>query len=274
MQHTGFGRAWPGNDLQTFAEVRREWAVTDAVEVLGDEHHRRVVAGEDASMNIGIIGTGEMSRILGTAWGVNNHAICFGAGDISSALVAAAHAPHARAGTHVQAVEFGDVVVVALPWREALTTVPSLREHLADKTLIDCSNPVDETGEFQSADCSSFAEQLAHLLPETVVVKALNGVTPEALRYVLSKGSPFINGQPTTVFYCSDDREAKRMTEGLIGELNLEPVDVGELRAARLIEAVGVLAEKLRKSEALGSGVLAINAVHELRDHSFMDRFM
>lgn len=224
-------------------------------------------------MNIGIIGTGQMARILGVAWGRDNHFVCFGSDDTPSASAAAKGEAHATAGTYAEAADFGEVVVLALSWHDALDRVLALRAELTHKTLIDCTNPVDETGELQCVEGSSFAERLARSLPDTALVKALNAITPEALRYILSKGRPIINGQPTTAFHCGDDAEAKRATMGLIGELNLEPVEVGELRMARLLEPVGALVERLRKIGTLGD-VVAINAVHELRDHSIMDRFM
>jgi predicted dinucleotide-binding enzyme len=224
-------------------------------------------------MNIGIIGAERTARILGALWGGNNHLICFGADDASKASAAAQRVPHARAGTYAEAASFGDVVLLTLAWRDAVDTVGALRENLAGKTLIDATNPVNEAGELQSPEGLSGAEELARRLPETTVVKAFNAITAGALRYLFSKARPFINGQPTTLFYCGDGAQAKMVTASLIDELNLEPVDVGELRAARLLEPVGVLAEKIEKSGVLGD-VVVIDAVHELRDHGLLDRFM
>jgi 8-hydroxy-5-deazaflavin:NADPH oxidoreductase len=224
-------------------------------------------------MNIGIIGTGQIAWILGAAWGVNGHSVCFGADEKQSALAAAQRIPRATAGTYADAAGFGEAVLLALSWRAALDVVPPLAKQLARKTIIDATTPVDAAGELESTGDRSIAEQLASRLAETAVVKALNGVTPETLRYVLSKGRPYINGQPVTVFYCGDDPQAKLIAEGLIGELNLELIDIGELRMARVLEPVGVLAERLRKSGKFGD-LVAISAVHELRDHSVIDRFM
>jgi predicted dinucleotide-binding enzyme len=206
-------------------------------------------------------------------WGGNNHLVCFGADNASKASAAAKRVPHATAGTYAEAASFGDVVLLAIAWRDALEGADALRENLAGKTLIDSTNPVNDAGELQTPEGLSGAEHLARRLPETTVVKAFNTITDNALRYLFSKGRPFINGQPTTLFYCGDGAQAKMVTAGLIDELSLEPVDVGELRAARLLEPVGVLAEKLAKSGALG-GVVVIDALHELRDHGLMDRFM
>lgn len=224
-------------------------------------------------MNIGIVGAGAMARILGTLWAGNNHLVCFGADDVSHAAAAAKRAPRATAGTYADAARFGDVVLLATAWRDALDTAGALREHLTGKALIDCTNPVDEDGELQMPEGLSWAENLARRLPQTTVIKAFNAITPDALSSMFSKGRPFINGQPTTVFYCGEGGQAKLVTAGLIDELHLEPVDVGELREARLLEPVGLLAEKLRKSGVLGD-LVAIDAVHELRDHSLIDRFL
>jgi predicted dinucleotide-binding enzyme len=114
---------------------------------------------------------------------------------------------------------------------------------------------------------------LAQLFPTTTIVKAGNTVSRETLRHVLAKGYPFIHGQPITVFYCGDDAPSKRLAAGLIGETSLEPVDVGPLEMARLLEPVGVFAQKLSDHGPLGHAI-ALNAVHELSDHSPIDGIM
>lgn len=224
-------------------------------------------------MNIGIIGTGELARILGRVWGINGHSVCFGGDEKANALAAAQGIPHASGGTYADAADFGEAVLLTLSWRSALDAIPALAKNLARKTLIDATTPLDAAGDLESTGDRSIAEQLAGRLSQTGVVKALNGVTSPTLRYVLSKGRPFINGQPVTIFYCGDGTDAKRIAEGLIGELNLELVDVGELRMARVLEPVGVLAERLRRNERFGD-IVAISAIHELRDHGILDPFM
>jgi predicted dinucleotide-binding enzyme len=139
-------------------------------------------------MNIGIVGAGGMARILGTLWAGNNHLVCFGADDPSNAAAAAKRAPRATAGTYADAARFGDVVLLAITWSDALDSAGSLREHVTGKTLIDCTNPVDEHGQLRMPEGLSGAEHLARRLPETTVVKAFNAITPDALRYMFSKG--------------------------------------------------------------------------------------
>ena len=55
---------------------------------------------------------------------------------------------------------------------------------------------------------------------------------------------PLFDGRRLVVFYCGDDAEAKRQVAGLITEMGCEPVDVGELKYARLLEPAAAIVIK------------------------------
>jgi predicted dinucleotide-binding enzyme len=50
---------------------------------------------------------------------------------------------------------------------------------------------------------------------------------------------PLFDGRPMTVFYCGDDEQAKQKVAQLITEMGFEPLDIGALRQARLLEPAG-----------------------------------
>jgi predicted dinucleotide-binding enzyme len=210
-------------------------------------------------MMIAIIGDGPLARLLATTWDNDRHEVVF--------------ALPASSGSS-KTLERADIVLLATAWHERLADeLASLKPALQGKTLIDSTNPIDDAGKYRFDPDSSFAEMLAQLFPTTTIVKAGNTVSRETLRHVLAKGYPFIHGQPITVFYCGDDAPSKRLAAGLIGETSLEPVDVGPLEMARLLEPVGVFAQKLSDHGPLGHAI-ALNAVHELSDHSPIDGIM
>ena len=93
-------------------------------------------------MNIGIIGTGHIGTGLGKHWAGKGHKVFFGSRHPEGAKdVVAAIGSNASLGTIEQAVEFGDVILLAIPWAAAQDTV-RLISSWSGKTLIDCTNPI------------------------------------------------------------------------------------------------------------------------------------
>ncbi|WP_025134559.1 NADPH-dependent F420 reductase [Leucobacter sp. PH1c] len=179
-----------------------------------------------------------------------------GSGKMSAALAAVA----ARAGAPTQIVRrsttsssgelpgvaysalgeplTGELVVLAVPFVAYPSVLEHYRDQLADRVVVDISNPIDFTTYEPLAlpGGSSTAAELARLLPPgTAVVKAFN----VNLGDTLTSGT---NGTtPTTVLFAGDYAEAKIAVAGLIEGAGLRAVDVGPLPRARELEAMGFL---------------------------------
>ena len=54
-------------------------------------------------------------------------------------------------------------------------------------------------------------------------------------------------------FYCGDDVASKGVVKGLIGDAGMNPVDVGPLRNARLLEPLAMLWIDLAVNQKQGS---------------------
>lgn len=54
------------------------------------------------------------------------------------------------------------------------------------------------------------------------------------------------------MFYCGDDAAAKEAVRSLIRDLRFVPVDAGPLRAARLLEPLGMLWSQLAREHGMG----------------------
>ncbi|HET6148630.1 MAG TPA: NAD(P)-binding domain-containing protein [Polyangia bacterium] len=187
-------------------------------------------------MKIGIIGTGNMGRTLGTRWARAGHAVLFGSRDARKAEeVARAAAPSARAGDAAAAAAFGDAILYTvrgvMPSR--LLRDPSA---LDGKVVIDCNNtdfdPV--RGEFLPAPVPSLAEQVAADLPGALVVQAFSTI-PQP---VLALPTERLAARRVSAFLCSDHAAAKSVVASLASDLGLVPVDSGELRRARVVNGV------------------------------------
>jgi 8-hydroxy-5-deazaflavin:NADPH oxidoreductase len=102
-------------------------------------------------MKIGSIGAGNMGASMGMAWAAQGHTVCFSFAKDPNKLrsVAAAAGPHARTGTPAEAVAFGDVIVLAVPWG-AITEALHAAGAMHGRGLFSCVNCL-------KPDCSGLA---------------------------------------------------------------------------------------------------------------------
>jgi 8-hydroxy-5-deazaflavin:NADPH oxidoreductase len=196
-------------------------------------------------MNIGIIGTGNMGRTLGSRWAGIGHRVLFGSRDVGKAKAAAsATKGSSHAGTFDAAAAFGDVVLYTV---RAVPPSSVLRDPnaLDGKVLIDCNNsdilgldipnPDGAAGGIHfPSTVPSLAERLARDVPNAHVVKAFNTIPATVLALDIEQLRP----HGVSVFLCSDDAHAKSVVSDLAEELGLIGVDSGGLERAQLVEAV------------------------------------
>jgi predicted dinucleotide-binding enzyme len=137
-----------------------------------------------------------------------------------------AGAARARAVTAAEAAAFGEVVLLAVPWRspEALPAP----EAVAGKIVVDAMNPYTASGGIQDLGGSSSSEETARRLPGARLVKAFNTIYFE---HLASQGrSDLPLDERRAIFVAGDDAGAKGVVTALIEELGFAAVDTGSLR--------------------------------------------
>ena len=203
-------------------------------------------------MNIGIIGTGNVGSGLGDIWAKQGHHILFSfSKDMNQAReVAEAAGANARVGTPQEAVAFGEVVVLAVPWG-AVDAALEQAGSLAGKILFTTVNALkpDFSG-LEIGTTTSAGEEIARRAPGAIVVESLP-VNAE----ILHSSSRQFGTQSPTVFYVGNDAHAKSVVAKLIEEAGMEPIDAGPLANARLIEPTGFLVAQLGYALGLGPNV-------------------
>jgi predicted dinucleotide-binding enzyme len=161
-------------------------------------------------------------------------------------LLAASAGPNARAGSPAEAAQFGEVVVLAPPWPvvgDALQAAGSL----ADKILIDCTNPLkSDLSGLEIGHTTSAAEEVARRVAGARVVKAFNSIG------AANMANPVFGSQRATMFFCGDDAAAKSTVARLVEEIGFEPVDAGALAIARLLEPLAMLWIHLAYARGMG----------------------
>lgn len=148
---------------------------------------------------------------------------------------------HATSGATVTTAALGDpikdnTVVLALFYPIEKEVVPQLREQLAGKTIVEITNPLNETyDDLATPEGTSAAEEVATMVPDAKVVKAFNTTFAGTLK------AGQVQGVRLDVFLASDDADAKTHLGAMLAAGGLRPLDAGPLKRARQLEGLGLL---------------------------------
>jgi predicted dinucleotide-binding enzyme len=189
-------------------------------------------------MDVTIIGTGNMARGVGRRVLEGGHGLTVVGKDQERAQGVADDLREAGAvATAVTGDAIaGDVVVLAVYYPDAREAVEQYRDQLAGKTVVDITNPVNESydGLVVPPDGSA-TQELSELAPDARFVKAFNTTFANTL------ASGQVAGQPLDVLIAGDDDRAKDEVATLASDGGLNPIDAGPLHRARELEALGLL---------------------------------
>jgi predicted dinucleotide-binding enzyme len=195
---------------------------------------------EGETMQVGILGTGDVGRALGKGFVALGHDAKMGSRDgKNEKALAWAKETGAKAstGTFAEAASFGEVVVLATL---GVANESALRmagpEKMRGKVVIDATNPLDFSAgmppKLAVSGNDSAGERVQRLLPDAHVVKAFNTV-----------GNPFMfrpefPGGPPDMFIAGDNADAKKKVAGILKDFGWGVVDVGGVESSRYLEAM------------------------------------
>ena len=186
-------------------------------------------------MKIGIIGSGNIGGNIGKHWAKAGHEVMFSSRHPEE-LKDMADEVGAKVGTTEEAAEFGEVILLAIPYGK----VPDLAEQIGsldNKILIDAGNPYpNRDGEAAQKviddESQTATGYIASLFPKAKTVKAFNSVYYQVFaEQAFKQGSDRI-----AVQICSDDESAKETVKKLIEDIGFAPQDLGDLNQGVLFE--------------------------------------
>lgn len=178
-------------------------------------------------MQIGIIGTGSVGTALQTLLTGAGHQVILGSRN-----------PSGGQSTYEKACNGSEVIILAIPFFAAEDVLPTLAEQIADRIVIDATNPLnDDWSPRLLGQENSAAEEIARLLPDAKLVKAFNTIFAD----IMSESGFDRHGQKATLFIAGDDEVAVATVAGLASDMGLLPVRTGALTTARYLEAMAHL---------------------------------
>lgn len=182
-------------------------------------------------MNVGIIGSGRIGSNIGRRAAAAGHAVIFSFARDAQRLADLARevGQGARSGTPAEAAR-ADIVVFATPW-EAIDDALAAAGTLAGRVVIDTSNPFGADGLIRLDGDETSGQHNARRMPGAKLVKAFNTLTAGYQATAHDTPGEF------AMFIAGDDYDAKQVAGVLVRALGFEPVDIGILAGASMIDA-------------------------------------
>jgi 8-hydroxy-5-deazaflavin:NADPH oxidoreductase len=197
-------------------------------------------------MKIGVVGSGRLGGAVGTLWIKAGHEVLFSSrhpGELKPLVDGLG--PRARAGTVQEAVNFGDVILVAVPYSALPQIGRDFGSVLSTKIVIDASNPIPaRDGEIvkEAQEMGPGATSEKYLGKH--LVRTFNSVGTGNL---LSQSNR--PGEKIGIPFGGDDPDAVRVAFQLVRDAGFEPVVVPLARSKEWAPGTPLFGKALPVSE-------------------------
>jgi predicted dinucleotide-binding enzyme len=182
-------------------------------------------------LRIGIIGTGRIGGALATHWTKAGHEVLMSSRHPEELRpLATSLGARARVGTPREAAEFGEVVLVSVPYAAMPQIGKDNVAQLKGKVVLDTSNPVEGRDGTMAvaAQKKGAGVATAEFLPGTRVVRAFNCIPAASLANNANRKPERI-----AIPIGGDDKAAVAVAERLVRDAGFDPVNVGSLAQTR-----------------------------------------
>ena len=193
-------------------------------------------------MKVGVLGSGDVAKVLASGLLKHGHDVMMGTRTSSKLADWAKQNPKGTIGGFADAAKFGALVILAVKGNVALDALRAAgAANLAGKPVIDATNPIADAPPvngvlkfFTNLD-ESLMERLQREFPDAHFVKAFNSVGNNLMI------NPQLKGGKPTMFICGNDEAAKQAVRGILDQFGWETADMGKAEAARAIEPLCML---------------------------------
>jgi len=194
-----------------------------------------------ATNKIGVIGSGQVAQILASGFFKHGYHVMMGSNHLEKLADFKSKNNSVMLGSFEEAAKFGDLVVLAVKGLVAEKVIMSISVQLANKTVIDTTNPIAEVPPangviryFTTLE-DSLMERLQKAAPHANFVKAFNSVGNSFMV------NPAFPGGTPTMFICGNNTSAKKEVAYILEQFGWETADYGFVESARAIEPLCML---------------------------------
>lgn len=193
-------------------------------------------------MKIGVLGSGDVGRVLGAGLAHRGHEVKLGTREPKSEKIKAwlgQAGSKASAGTFQEAAEFAELAILATAWSGTENAIRLAGPpNLKGKIVIDATNPLAMSPSglvLAVAGNDSAGERVQKWLPGAKVVKAFNTVGNAHMV------DPQFPGGPPDMFIAGNDEGAKGQVGEIAASLGWPVIDLGGIEAARYLEPLAMV---------------------------------
>jgi len=217
----------------------------------------RAAGAEQRSMRIGIIGAGKIGGTLAELWAKAGHELLISSRHPDQLKEFAVRlGPKVRAGTPREAAEFGEVVLISVPYGALPQVGRDYAVELKGKVVLETGNPYpSRDGDMaHAARAKGTGVASAESLPGVRLVRAFNSLPHWEL-----KSEAHRKGEKAAIPLAADDKAALGIAQRLVEDAGFEPVVVGPLSRAKEFDVGTTMygrahtARELRRGLGLGS---------------------
>jgi predicted dinucleotide-binding enzyme len=183
-----------------------------------------------AKMKIGVIGSGHIGGTIGGLWTKAGHPVFFSSRHPEELRdLIAGLGPLAQAGTVDQAIGFGDVVFIAVPYGALPQIGKDYGKSLAGKIVLDAGNavPTRDGSIAEEVEREGVGMTSQKYLPGARLVRAFNTLSYMIFQREANRPAPRL-----AVPIAGDDQEAVQVAANLVRDAGFDPVEVGKLADA------------------------------------------
>jgi len=213
--------------------------VTLSVILVAHPEDAVVQAATASPMKIGIIGSGNIGSTVGTLWVKAGHQVLFSSRNPEKLKPLVDGLGHlARAGTVEEALNFGDVVLLGVPYGAYPQLGKDYAKQFVGKIVLDAGNAVlARDGEIaKPARENGVGLTSAKLLAGARIVRAFNIMNFRKVASLAHRPAPRL-----AMPIAGDDPQALKVAAGLVRDAGFDPVEVGGLQRSKLFEQGGPL---------------------------------
>jgi predicted dinucleotide-binding enzyme len=182
-------------------------------------------------MKIAILGAGNIGGTLGNKWLSAGHEVIFGVRDPRSPKTKAAlesTGGKIKAVSVEEAIRFGDVVLISVPWNAVPELVASNAAGLVNKIILDSTNNF-------AGPVINNLQRIREKVPSAALFRAFNSLGWEIF------ANPQIGSAQADMFYCGPDGANRQVVDSLIKDIGVRPVYVGDNDRVTAVDNMGAM---------------------------------